>query len=913
MAHDVAKSFDSSHFQTIAELLSRQSELLGDRVALLDASGLKIGYRELAQKAFAIAAALQAALPHQAQGQAGARIGIVMPNGIDIAIGLLGACIAGMAVPFNSVSTEAELSVYFSATRLDALLVLEGDRGPSASVAEKLGLPVFRLTQDHRIQGAFPSTDVRLPKLDDIALVLMTSGSTGRPKIVPLSHRNVCRSAHEVATSIQLTGEDRCLLMWEQFHIGGLVDLLLAPLASGGAIITTSGFNAAKFFSLLESHKPTWYQAVPTTLGELVQFAERHGLTVQPNSLRLVRSVAAALSPVLMERVVGLFAVPVIRTFGMTEAGPLITSTPLPPLPQKPGSVGKSCGTRISILKADGTSLGRGEVGEVGIRGENVFSGYEGDPETNQTAFRDGWFLTGDLGYIDAEGDLFLTGRIKQMINRGGEKISPQEVDDVLLTHPSVVDAACFSIPHKTLGEDVAAAVVLRSPVTAAALRSFVAARLAPFKVPQQFAFLDAMPLNPVGKIDKLALARLSAEIAAKEAATAAAPRNPTEALLVEIWKRELYLDKVGIHQDFGALGGDSLSRMRIFLATEAAFGHSLPTEPFIDEGTISGISAALLAKGHELADQTETASEMGERTLLGVEMGTVGYQDSIADLVVALENCPDQVRLAAIRDGVQLYATPTELEAILAATRNVQPGRTATTGTFKRLEVRLRWWLFRQKLARRLRAISQGPAWQREHQTENSILYRSPGDVSGKTLVVGFSGNMRRLMLPTWRMLACMDGNMDLLLVSDPSQSIFLKGAHGLGDTPEAVVQHALDFSARAGYGRLVALGTSGGGPMALFAGSRDGFSRGIAVCPPARQRHPQLGDFFRSFPADAAQKLLIATSSADRDKNAAADIARLVPGITIEMHKDFHTHNIIHEAEMKGTLRSHLSRWIS
>ncbi|MFN3546104.1 MAG: AMP-binding protein [Mesorhizobium sp.] len=546
-----------------------------EAVAIMDAEGARLTFEALLARVEAVATSIG--------GVAGAgprpRVGIVLPNGVDMAVTLLGVACAGAALPFNPTYRAAEYEAYFRETRLDALLVADGDEGEAARTARALSLPLLRLSSDGTITGVAPSSaGVPQPSPDDVALVLLTSGSTGRAKAVPLTHRNVCTSAGDVARSLGLSRADRCLAMWEQFHVGGLVDLLLAPLLSGGTLVCTPGFDAARFFELLPTVRPTWFQGVPATLNELVVHARRNGLSVQPHSLRLLRSVAAALPPQVMRDLEETFGVPVIQTFGMTEAGPLITSTALPPAVRKPGSVGRSCGPQVRIVGPGGETLPVSETGEVAVRGDNVFSGYENDPDANAQQFRDGWFHTGDLGYLDPDGDLFLTGRIKQLINRGGEKVNPQELDDALMAHEAVAQAACYAVPHKTLGEDVAAAVVLRDGRTVAPeeLRAFLRSRLAGFKVPSRIRIVEDLPRNMIGKVDRMALARLD------EGPTAGAEDadlGATEATVARIWAEELDLPTVGPDADFFAIGGDSLSAVRVFLAVEAAFGRKLPED----------------------------------------------------------------------------------------------------------------------------------------------------------------------------------------------------------------------------------------------------------------------------------------------------------------------------------------------
>lgn len=900
----------ASEFSDIAAMLSAQATLAGASPAISNAAGLELNYLELRDKSFAIAGVLQGDVARSARRRA--RFGIVMPNGMDIAVVLLGASIAGEAAPINPHSTAAELASYYDALKLDGLIVREDEQGPAIAVATEMGLRIYRVNHEYKLNQTGAIGISSLPKPNDVALVLMTSGSTGRPKIVPLSHRNVCRSAFEVATSLELSAKDRCLLMWEQFHIGGLVDLLLAPLTSRGSIIATSGFDASLFFDLLDGRQPTWYQAVPTTLGELVRTAEKKGLARVPSSLRFIRCVAAALSPQTMERASSTFEVPIVRTFGMTEAGPLITSTPLKPVAEKPRSVGKPIGTKICIFGPNGAPLEIGVEGEVGIKGSNVFSGYEGNPEANSTSFRDGWFLTGDIGYVDAEGDLVLTGRIKQMINRGGEKISPQEVDDALQSHPSVMEAACFAIAHPTLGEDIAAAVVLRSEVAPLELRRFLSERLSSFKVPQQIAMLDALPRNPVGKIDRLQLAQRSHEWLQSRATDNDPPRNPTEALLAEIWKRELYLDAVGVNQDFAALGGDSLSRMRVFLGAEAAFQQSLPPEPFTEGSTIAEIARALESAGYSLRITEGEAAKTADTSLSAVGVGTIGYEDDLPKLIGKLETCRSSVHLAAILDGMELYTAPDELRAMLAAIRKIKPGKRAKVSIFSRLRMFAALKVASWKTRVRLSSSSTRQSWTRQPTIGSGVYYSSNGSPRENTLLVGFTGNLGRLMLPTWRVLNSLPVHVDLLLLNDPSRRLFLGGVEGWGNSPEEMLAAIREFSRKAGYSRLVALGTSGGGPIALFAGSSDAFERAIAVCPPGYSRHPELADLYGKV-RPTSGKLKVVAGSFERDVSAAAEVASVVDGVAVKTYDAYSTHNVLHRAEAAGHLSSLLKEWIS
>lgn len=903
-------------FPDIDTLLAEAARSRPDRVAIEDEAGVRIDYAGLHRLVRRIGAGLQALCP--GPGGRRARFGIVMPNGSAIAVTLLGAAVAGEAAPFNPHSTESEFEAYFAAVGIDALIVRDDEDGPAVAAARRAGTRVVRLTRELRIDGPAPAGLATPPARDDVALVLMTSGSTGQPKIVPLTHRNVCCSAHEVATSLELTPDDLCLAMWEQFHIGGLVDLLLAPLTCGSRLFVTGGFDVETFFRLLGTVRPTWYQAVPTTLNELVVHAERHGGPVKPNALRFIRSVAAALSPAVMDRAVACFGVPVVRTFGMTEASPLITTTPLPPLPQKPGSVGKSCGTEIRIFGPDGSALPAGAEGEVGIRGENVFSGYRGDEAANRAAFRDGWFLTGDVGIIDAEGDLFLTGRIRQMINRGGEKISPQEVDDVLARHPAVVEAATFAVGHRTLGEDVAAAVVLREAVDVAALRAFARQSLAAFKVPQRIIVRDRLPRNPVGKIDRLALSKMAEAESLRGTVRPTPPGSDMERLLAALWARELFLPDVGVDQDFGLLGGDSLSMLRIQLGLEGALGRPVPPDILTEHATIRAIAARLDRDGFRVPEAEIGAEDRASRSLEAVTAGTEGFTDLAGEFRTGLRTCPDPTRLKAIENAATIYATPSELLDLLDAARWVYPGLTRRVSIAWRVRVRLclasgRW---RRSLRSELTGYPGAAAWRREALGPNALLYRDPAVPAGsKRLIVGFTGNFARLFLPTYRILGHLDPNaVDLLLLRDPAKALFVTGAPDLGPDLSAVARYADRFAAREGYRDVIAFGTSGGAPAAIFTGLVNRWSRAVAVGAPDLSIRPELPGLIAEAVGKAGptpSPVVLVHGADARDEDAARDIRRRIAWATIEARTEFKRHNVLNEAYEAGQLASLFSDW--
>ncbi len=399
----------------------------------------------------------------------------------------------------------------FSSSSEEASLPLVGSRSDSVSPS-----PRFEETaEDPAGRFRMPGKGLEHPassgpaEADDIALVLHTSGTTSRPKIVPLTQRNVCASAAHIRESLALTPADCCLNVMPLFHIHGLIAAVLATLGAGAQVFCTPGFNALKFFSWMDESHPTWYTAVPTMHQAILARANRNRDVIERNSLRFLRSSSASLPPQVMKSLEETFGAPVIEAYGMTEAAHQMAANPFPPRKRKPGTVGVAAGPDVSVMDEKGNLLPPGSVGEVVIRGPNVTRGYQNNPAANETAFTGGWFRTGDQGVLDEEGYLRLTGRLKEIINRGGEKISPREVDEVLLDHPAVAQAVTFAIPHDKLGEEVGAAVILKegASVSEREIREFASERLADFKVPRKVLFLDEIPKGPTGKLQRIGLA----------------------------------------------------------------------------------------------------------------------------------------------------------------------------------------------------------------------------------------------------------------------------------------------------------------------------------------------------------------------------------------------------------------------
>jgi acyl-CoA synthetase (AMP-forming)/AMP-acid ligase II len=446
------------------------------------------------------------------------RVGMVLANGPEMAVAFLAVTAAGVAAPFNPAYRADEFDFYLGDLGCRALLVEAGATSPATEVARKRSIPVIELVPRPESEAGLFSLRGRsggtvaqsAPAPGDTALLLHTSGTTSRPKIVPLSHANLAASARNIVSTLSLAPEDRGLHVMPLFHIHGIVAGLLAPLLAGGSVFVTPGFNALKFFAWLDEARPTWYTAVPTMHQTILARADRNAESIARSRLRFIRSSSASLPPSVMAKLEETFHAPVVEAYAMTEAAHQMTSNPLPPGARKPGSVGLPAGPEVAILDESGGVLGAGRTGEISIRGENVMGGYENNPQANAAAFTHGWFRTGDQGVLDEEGYLRITGRLKEIINRGGEKISPREVDEVLLAHPAVAQALTFAVPHDKLGEDVAAALVLREGQRAdeQEIRSFAAQRLADFKVPRKVVFLAQIPVGPTGKLQRIGLAR---------------------------------------------------------------------------------------------------------------------------------------------------------------------------------------------------------------------------------------------------------------------------------------------------------------------------------------------------------------------------------------------------------------------
>jgi acyl-CoA synthetase (AMP-forming)/AMP-acid ligase II/acyl carrier protein len=913
----------SYRYPTIPSLLAAKARQHANACALQTSSGEQLSYGEVHRRIGEISKSLS-----KLNLGRNSRVAIALPNGINMSVMLLAVTSTSIAAPLNPSYREAEFQSYLSDIGADCIVVpSESHLSPAHEAATKNGIPIIGLGPDgitisefpkmpgihNRNPGVRPTNGNGSAEPDDIALILLTSGSTGRPKRVPLTHRNLCTSAADICYSLQLDDQDVCLSMWNQFHIGGVTDLLLVSLASSGRIVCTSGFDAFQFFKILEDQSPTWFQGVPTTLAEIMAVAERTRRSPKPTSLRFVRSVAAPLSPLLMERVESYFQVPVVQTFGMTEAGPLITTNLLPPAVRKPGSTGPSAGPQISIRDPDDRELRPYEMGEIFVRGENVIAGYEGDREATAQSFRNGWFRTGDTGYLDADGYLFLKGRAKEQINRGGEKISPQEIDDVLAAHPEVEQAATFSVKHPTLGEDVGVAVVLRKNGTldAEGIRRFVAGQLSDFKVPKTVLFLQSLPQSAIGKVKRDALAEL-AESKARPL-TYAPPETKLQSILAEVWAKELDKQKVSIDDDFFSLGGDSLSSVRLMLAIETLLGIQLDTIALDQDLTIRQLGHLIEAlpdfgRVSERIAQPDQNAQFAqariEKLLSNIAAGSTSgaspASDSAEGMRNALLKCDTEHAFDALLESFYTEMTPNEL---------VPLARISFDGAELPDPIRDRFSNTQKFIGETILPLAEKQNWHRHSLSKCIRLYTGlSGEAKDKTLIVGFAGNLFRLMLPMWTFLSHLNSNnTDLLFVWDSSRKHYRDGIPEVADNFPDLVKFLGEMVSRFDYRRVIGYGTSAGGLPALCAGLTNNWESIVAI----NAAYPFNTKHLLSMLTDLGEKKRLSKQSVrlfyselrQEDLLATVRIAKMVKG-EIRPLIGHRLHNVLWEAHQRGEI---------
>ena len=487
--------------------------------------GPTLTYAELRQQVQHVASVLSSFLPSVSPGKTAVALSLV--NNLEFTAAFLAVTwMRGIAAPLNPAYTADENKFYLDDMKCSALVVNKGQGAVARQAAAAYRIPVLEISWDASAKTLVLTSEGKAlvgkpaklaPQPSDVCLILHTSGTTSRPKAVPLTHRNLGTSIRNISATYDLTREDRSLVVMPLFHVHGLIGVLLSTLATGGSCVIPPRFSATTFWRTFDDCHCTWYSAVPTIHQILVSQEFAHNpkpaspVKRRPH-LRFIRSCSAALAPATMKQLEALYGAPVVEAYAMTEAAHQMTSNNLPAKgARKPGSVGPGQGVTVAVLNDAHEVLPQGQEGEVSIRGANVTPGYLNNPDANAACFTpNGWFRTGDQGYLDADGYVFLTGRLKELINRGGEKISPLEIDHILLQHADVGEAIAFGVDDPKYGQEVAAAVVLKGAARGKAakdveaeLQAYCKSRMAAFKVPKRIYVGDTLPRTATGKIQR--------------------------------------------------------------------------------------------------------------------------------------------------------------------------------------------------------------------------------------------------------------------------------------------------------------------------------------------------------------------------------------------------------------------------
>lgn len=467
---------------------------------------------------------------------AGENVAIVMPNGIATVRLLMGAMYCGRAVvPVNLLSQPDQMryvighagcrlvfaspdraaqlrEILAGSTPMPAIVEVDPDAGQIPGEDESDAMGESGAAQAHGAADE-PGTP-RAPSPDELALLMYTSGTTGKPKGVMLTHANLAANAHAISREHRLDSSDRVAAVLPLYHINAFAVTMLAPLAHGGSLAIAPRFSAARFWPTVAAHRCTWINVVPTIISYLLEGGSPP--REQLATIRFCRSASAALPPEHHRAFEAKFGIGVIETMGLTETVAPAFSNPIGPRARRIGSVGRPSGCEARIVDAQGQPLPDGETGEILIRGPQVTRGYYRDPQATRSAFLDGWLRTGDLGRRDADGFFYVTGRIKELIIKGGENIAPREIDEVLLRHPAVADAAAVGLPDRHYGQEILACVIVREEWRARSpedeqslreeLRAFCRARLGHYKTPREIRFVDELPRGPSGKVQRLKL-----------------------------------------------------------------------------------------------------------------------------------------------------------------------------------------------------------------------------------------------------------------------------------------------------------------------------------------------------------------------------------------------------------------------
>lgn len=577
----------AQHNETIGSIIRAHARLRAQETAFVGSHFAPVSYRDLQNEIDQVRALLR----ESGFGRE-ARIAVALSNSAQAALAIVAISCSATAVPIDPKLTMTEIDRCLHILHPNAVVVLRGAGSALKNVAAHRGIPIIEVAVSQPgklgLKWAVPKVGVAAP-LDDPdpetpAFILHTSGTTAEPNLVPFSHRNMLAVTHRLQTWFGLTPADRCLTVSPVYYSHALTTTVLPPLLTGGSTAfpaNATNVDPSEWFGDL---KPSWYSAGPTLHLAVLEKIQQCPDARIMQSLRFVSSAGAPLDVSMGQRMQAAFGAPVLEHYGSSETAQIATNRPAPGC-SKPGTVGIPWPGIVRIVADDGRELPIGERGEILVGGPSVMSGYLNAPERNRSAFVDGWYRTGDIGSVDAEGFLTLHGRKKELINRGGEKIAPLEIDQAFMRHPEVAQAAAYAVPHPRLGEDVAAAVILRpgAQVTPTELREFLTTQLAPFKIPHRITIVDQLPKGISGKVQRQRLSEMM-----YEAPTQSAPiETRLHADLVQIWKKILKIEDISLDDDFFERGGDSLLAMDVSAELERITGKTMPEAILFDAPTI--------------------------------------------------------------------------------------------------------------------------------------------------------------------------------------------------------------------------------------------------------------------------------------------------------------------------------------
>jgi acyl-CoA synthetase (AMP-forming)/AMP-acid ligase II len=865
-------------------MLSATRRRYPDSIALENGEGtVSFTYSELEQGAELWSRSLSSIV------SPGNRIAVMMEGGVTLSRWILAVMWRHSVVPLRPDLSEDDLRRYLEVTQSRYLL--------TPSTSEALG----QLCSDIGVAVLSPETvtdldprspdEIESPTDTSVAVVLLTSGSTGKPKVVPLTHKNLLTSTRDMARALDLSESDRCLVQWSQYHIGGLIDHLLAPLSTGGTIINGGSFSLEVMKRLLKTARPTWTQFVPATLDETLRDSERQSAPLAPNTLRFIRCVAAPMNEELWERAERALDCPLLHAYGMTEASPLVTATPLGLAQRTRGSTGRSVGPEIRIVDENDHPLGPGIEGSIQVRGANVFDGYEGEPDLNEATFIDGWFRTGDLGYLDADGELFVRGREKNMINRGGEKVNPMEVEDALRRHPSVADVAVFGLPHRRLGHIVAAAVTVTTNVDSDDILAFAAEVLTPHKVPAQILMLDELPKLGVGKVD---LARLVEISQSRETRYSHTYRSTTEKLIAAIWADELGAENLSPEVPFSVAGGDSLSAIRVVAEVERAFEVRGCSNELIRTRTIREMAARIESLVGEAVPSPAAVSKWRPTQIRwDNSLGVDDFADRIALAGTDIDRQAEQQMAFT-------HLCPHEIDELIDSLVRRQFDLPAMCPML----IELRPTRDRQR---------SSSTWIRGALHNFVSVYTRQDRSPASTTLLAFGSNSYRMMLPLHQFLTSLPDSIGaVILVIDPTRTFFVNGVPGLAPDISRLAAGLSQIIPPDLMGNLRTFGTSAGATPAAIVGIEMNALSLALVGADALSHNPSMERALKSLMTTRQQKFdcRLASGLIRRDLMGMEQIRRIIPRSKCRVFLT-RNHNVMEHARRRERLPD-LLEWL-